>query len=225
MTILPADWPTLVSYSRDGKNLEATARLERVALKTPMPYVPDLDRNHAQIERLFAAALLRDESSRFPIRDEFELVVGRRDADPVPPTSRVRINLSPEVASESPETMNLSGPILDAAILSEFRTFMRPLLGTKKLDITWELLGGDEFDGKIVYVVQQEVGERRIRWLFDLTQETLSRVVFTDKDGKNQSSWTAAGERPVEKGRLPVDWEREANGTKTPVAVSPVTNR
>ncbi len=225
VTILPADWPTRISYSRDGKVIETTARLERVTLKAPMPYVPDLDRNHAQIERLFAAAMpimkLPAESGAV----DFEISVGPPGENGDSKISRISVRLTKDGESQSPETMWSEGPKLDAALLTEFRTLVRPLLRAKTLDISWELLGGDEVDGRIVYVVQREFDERRVRWMFDLEKAVLFRIEFAEKGGKVQSAWTASGWEKLAEPDLAIDWMREANGVKTPLSIAPVSSR
>lgn len=221
IAILPADWPVRMVYSRDGKEREAAARLERLSLRTSMTYVPELERNHAEVERLLAAMVQETRVPAGAAAVVFSASV-RRDAEPGEAReTRVRVRVGLAAGGEGQMADAAGETLADASIRAEFRAFAGPLLGRSKLSIDWELMGGDEVDGRIAYVIERRAGDRGVRWYVDLERRALLEVEIMGKDGKDRSIWKPGAWREFGALRWPASWERrDSRDERTVIEIS-----
>jgi S1-C subfamily serine protease len=215
IAILPADWPVRVKYSRDGKEREATARLERLSLRTSMTYVPDLERNHAEITRLLTAMT---RAARVPAGTAavvFGASLRGPEESAAAQQSRVRVGLTGSGEARIADAVGVS--FADASIWAEYRTFTGPLIGPTKLGIDWELVGGDEIEGRTAYVIERRDGDRTVRWSVDLERLALLQVEIVGKDGKDWSIWKPGAWQEFGPLRWPARWERRDSRNQTTV--------
>lgn len=212
LAILPAGWPVQLTVRRDGVLLTVHARLERLPLRVPAPWVPDREHNRAEVRRLLrelAAAGGATAVLRWRARlesdgqiGEHELTSGPRPPTPVRPPPRpaageAALRPSEELAQE---WARLTAPLhADLARLEE-----------------WELLGGDEVDGQVVWVVQQRADQALTQWKFDEDGRLREVVLDWLPAGESVEStsgaviWQAAAERLSDPRGWPAAWTRRS---------------
>jgi S1-C subfamily serine protease len=206
IAILPAEWPVRVTYARGGVEREATARLERLTLRSSTTYVPELERNHAEIERLLGALTRETRVPTDAAAVTFDARAGGIAEAAVSNGARVRVPLG---GADAAAAQNGGGePFADASLWAEYRLLAAPLLGARELTVDWELIGGDEIEGRIVYVIERRVGERSVRWMVDLERVALLAVEIAGKDGKERTVWKPVAWREFGTLRWPETWER-----------------
>jgi hypothetical protein len=82
-----------------------------------------------------------------------------------------------------------------------------PVLARQKITLGWELLGGDQIDGRIVYVVERRFASGgRVRWKFDLESGHVVQAAVGHEAVPEAALWTpiagAAGDA------WPLAWTR-----------------
>jgi S1-C subfamily serine protease len=184
---LPAGWPVAVGLRRGGQELVVQTRLAPLALPNLPVYIPALADNHAEIRRLLADFAGRD--------------VGRAGLRAA--------NITCEVSHEA-ENGQLQPSWPSAAVAQEWHDFVTPLLNPPDLDVTWEALGGDEVEGRIVSVIEQRLPDgRRLRWKLDFDTGDLRAVTIGDATETELVTWQPEARRRFGDLRWPAKWVRE----------------
>lgn len=204
VTTMPAGWPVVFRVRRGGETFDLTVRLDRMPLAQEMPFAANLAQNQREAELCFRRCYANDLRGERP--DEVD---------------GWRIVLQPE--DSAAKTLTLSGDAeetLPKTAIEEFALLAPPLLTMPEIGLRWRLEGGDELDGRIVYVVAQDVGEKTVaRWLFDLDTDRLIAAAIGDRDAPYRGLWRP-GERQLFNGLLwPKTWTREADGARQAFAV------
>ena len=213
LAIMPADWPITLRLRRDGQLMAVATRLERLALRVPFVYVPDLEHNHTELARILDRHAERAQTRvAQPVSHvTFEGRFGPADQESAEPfTVVVR---SPETATaERDGQPAVVGP-LNSTLREEWRLLALPLLFRPQIGVDWELLGGDEVDGRIVNVVERRPDDaRRIRWKFDWQTDRLVEVSIGSDEESAAIVWSPG--RPESCGQLdwPSVWKRCSSG-------------
>ncbi|MBI5866198.1 MAG: trypsin-like peptidase domain-containing protein [Planctomycetes bacterium] len=209
IAILPAEWPVSLTVLHDGKERQIAARLERLSLRLPMSYLPDLEINQRELARFFDAATRRERPGSAQSADWS--VEWRQDAaNAAARELHLRIDLTAAGESQTPADICPDAPEAAEAWM-EWRLLTRPLLGARTFDPDWELIGGDEREGRIICVAERRLpGEQKVRWCFDLGTHELAAVEFLEKGEKRRAVWTASDPAPMGGLRWPAKWRREA---------------
>ncbi|MBL8878747.1 MAG: trypsin-like peptidase domain-containing protein [Phycisphaerales bacterium] len=224
LAILPAEWPVELTLHRDGRELTTTARLERLPLKLPKPWVVDWTYNLSQCRRIWGRMLY---GMRIPptglasvqidgaLTENSESDVTRECSVAVfGAGSHATVSLGGEPLAIA--LSNLSDDARESAanskrVWAEWLALIRPLVAPPEIGIGWEVRGGDEIDGRIVWVVEQRGVERvRVRWLIDFETHELRGGVITDDKGAEQARWRVGENQQARESRLPAVWERVA---------------
>ncbi len=195
--VLPADWPMTLRLRRDGQERAVRLRTERVTLRMPVAYVMDLSHNHQEVRRQFerfeSAAKLRRAADAPPVAWRVALTFGD------PPVRGERLwrdadDAEALIAEES-------------AARSEWLTLCEPLLSAVQIGFGWELLGGDEVDGRVASVIERrERAGRRTRWKFSLDDDALLACAFGDDEQPERVQWLARNDGP--RAAMPTSWRR-----------------
>ncbi len=226
----PSGWPVALRVRRGERELELTARLDRLPVRAGMIYLRDPELNQREVRRFFDR--WRSGSGVDRIDSTAELLLrGRLHAADGPPQEiilrhRPLTRLVVQDAEHSltlpivsPGTQPASQPVppadiegaphLDPDLWTEWLELTEPLLAQPQLSLDWELIGGDETAGRIAVVIQHRLADdRRVRWFLDLdTAEPLRAIVL--KDAQTVSA-TWDFEQPVRHGGivLPRHWKR-----------------
>jgi hypothetical protein len=106
------------------------------------------------------------------------------------------------------------GAFADEALWSEYRLLAAPLLGVRQLSVDWELIGGDEIDGRIAYVIERRVGDRALRWYLGLDDGALLAAEVAGKGEKDVAVWRPGVWHDFGPLRWPERWERSNAGSE-----------
>jgi S1-C subfamily serine protease len=213
LAILPADWPVTLELRRDGQPLELVARLDRLASGTPLLYVVDLDHNHAELAKILDRRARRTGSR---VERVFSRVIFEGDVmtetGETGQSFTLSVALQPLSGDRSPAGGAASEEApLGLAVRREWQNLALPLLRAPQIDLRWELLAGDEVDGRIVNVIERRSGaERHVRWKFDYQTDELRQVAFSSRDAPASVVWSAAAPRDFGSLRWPGQWTRRA---------------
>ena len=203
---LPANWPVMMKLSSNGRPVDVMVRLERLPLRLPLTYLLDMEHNHAELKAVLDR---HSRTTRECVEGELSQVVFR---------GRVRAGV--EAAERECElvftlddavTEGDSSLLLEAVVREEWRRLCLPLLTRPRIDLKWEMLAGDEVDGRIVNVIEYRPRpESRVRWKFDWQSDELLQVTFGDREEPEMVYWTPAS--PGRRGGLdwPSEWTRRA---------------
>jgi len=202
MAILPADWPVTLRLRRDGEPIELTTRLERLPLRMSLQYVPDIEHNHAELlgvlDRAASADITRGEEPWASA-----IFQGQVRSAGAGEGRAWTVFVGTYRATEPDENG------LDPTLRDEWRVLTRPLLARPEPDLRWELLAGDEVDGRLVNVIERRLDDdRRVRWKFDWRTDELRQVVFGTADDPEVATWTPANRKEFDGLRWPFKWSR-----------------
>ncbi len=200
LAIMPADFPLRLSIRRGQGRLDAVARLERLPIRDLPPFVPDLAQNHRELRRLLADARTAAGDFAPPLAPLAARVCGSGvsadaalelefDADG---NLCVRCDGGRRLigADAAPAAMSAVARGDDEALWSEWRAVVDPLRREVDVDATWELIGGDDIAGRIAYVVERRLPEkRRIRWFFDIDTHALLEATLHEGDRADGVIW------------------------------------
>jgi S1-C subfamily serine protease len=216
LATLPANWPMTLGLRRGDELVETTARLQRLPLGTPLLYLVDLEHNHAEL----AGVLDRHaEHSRMRVEEAFTRVVFEGRLHSVSDGESSEIALVVDSAEGSDFSANervattqaIEDDPIDQALCDEWQALARPLLARPLIDLHWELLAGDEVDGRIVNVIEcRPDARRRLRWKFDWQTDALLQMTSGDQQQPEAVVWSPR--EPVTFGELhwPRVWTRRA---------------
>jgi hypothetical protein len=189
LAILPADWPVTLKLIRDGQSVEVAARLERLPLGVPLVYVPDLEHNHRELLNLLDRSAKRTGTS---LRRPFSRVVfrGRVRTGQGGEVRTVVLTVASRVDSAATAEPLPSEEPVDASLADEWQELASPLLARPEVDLRWELLAGDEVEGRIVSVVERRIeADRRIRWKLDFQTDELRQVTIGTQERPAEVAW------------------------------------
>lgn len=223
LAILPADWPLRVALRRDGVEQEVSARLERLPVRMPRPWLVDWKYNHSQLRRLWSEIHTRlGISPADRLLGEFEvdqtatrggrserrsLRVVVREGGTVAviqhPDARLSVDLSQLTEPAEPNEPD------SKRIWAEWLSLVRPLVSILEIGAGWELRGGDELDGALVWVIEfRDATRMRTRWFVDFSTGELCGGSIADETGIEQARWRIR--ESVGGGRFPERWQRLA---------------
>lgn len=227
LAILPAGWPVELEARRDQQRLRATARLERMPVRLAKPYLLDLQRNHAELRRLWGRyeRLDRKAPGQIVARLEFGGTLTwpggegprRRELNGVlAAPGGLRVAAGDEaVAIENAKIEDLAerwnAAAEDwraAAVWTEWLLLVEPLLRPPAAGTGWEVLGGDEVDGRIAAVIERRGGGVRLRWKFDFEGGQLLAATAGTDEQPERVAWRPSGRREVRGLILPTGWTR-----------------
>jgi S1-C subfamily serine protease len=201
LATLPASWPVTLKLRRDGELLETTARLDRLPLRMPLTWLVDLDHNHRELLGILDGHAQRARTrfaqpfSRVTFEGRIRETTGSR-ADHSGGSGRpFTVSVDTETAEgvSLAETGPQSNEPLDSAVRYEWTRLAHPLLARPQIDLSWELLVGDEVDGRIVNVVECRYdADRRVRWKFDWQTDELLLVTVGNQEQPSVVVWTPA---------------------------------
>ena len=196
LTTLPANWPTPIRFRHGGEERTAIARLERVSLRLPVVYLPEIEENAALVSRLVGAFRrslgLSDESAA----GAFEITAslnGPIETAAGPRTGRIRIT-----ADRGAEWLSDDSKATDTAPAADRlpaepwlrdATMMLRLLDPKHLpDLI--VIGGDEIEGRVVLVMELRAKDGAwARWSFDLFTLALRGCALGNGGPEPSSEW------------------------------------
>ena len=216
LTTLPSEWPVLLRLRRDGREYRTAARLERLPLGAAVPFLVDLEHNHAQIRRLlrrYAENDLRKRAGRATevnwrgrlkrtvadVEHAFDLIV-RQKLDGALRIERVRDGgnevFETTIGDSRPPTSSASPAWQDAELWYEWHRLTAPLLGDVELSVGWELQAGDEVGGRITHVLEHRTeASERFRWKFDVqSANLLAATVLANPDARDPICLPAVSE-------------------------------
>ncbi len=212
LTTLPAGWPVKVTVRRRDQQVTAEMRTERIPAPLPKPLELDYPHNHAEIRRLIepyrlpaAATAAKDEPTT--AQSDPQTQVGGTD-------SGERAVTQFHVAVKDGAAAGAS----DNRLLDEWTRLAAPLATGEKVTLGWELIGGDEVSGRVVYVVERRhASGDRVRWKFDLETERLIQAALGTEEPPESTLWTAtdADRRAI----WPTEWLR-MGVSSDPIAVT-----
>ncbi|MFO0838265.1 MAG: trypsin-like peptidase domain-containing protein [Phycisphaerae bacterium] len=190
---LPADWPVRVRVRRGGNEMDLSARLERLPFKLGTAYETDREINLAELRRLWRGAARRD-LGLSAAGDAFEwrgrIACGDRVAPLHVRQSRdghIEAEIGETQRAQEQESQSAGGepaafaagrfeigagapPVavnesLNIRLWDEWRRITNPLVFETEFGVGWEVIGGEEIDGRIASVVENrsEPGVR-VRW-------------------------------------------------------------
>lgn len=234
LATLPASWPVTLKLRRDGEFLETTARLDRLPLRVPLTWLVDLDHNHRELLGILdrhaqrARTRFAQPFSRVTLEGRIRETTGTRadhsGGSGRPFTVSVDAEMAEGVslAGTGPE---LTGP-LDPALRDEWLKLALPLLARPRIDLRWELLAGDEVDGRIVNVVECRYdADRRVRWKFDWQTDELLQVTVGNQEKPSVVVWTPAAPEPFGAIVWPSRWTRRTQaGDEAVVDIESITS-
>jgi S1-C subfamily serine protease len=210
LATLPANWPVPLKLFRNGQTFEAAARLQRLALGTPMLYLVDLEHNHAELAKVLDGHASR---TRTRLEQPFSRVVFEgwiRSADEAGGQAvSLVVESYAETTADDSQTPLPADEMIDPAVRDEWHELALPLLARPEIDLRWELLAGDEVNGRIVNVIERRLdAQRRIRWKFDWQSRELLEVTIGDQEQPDAIAWSPGA--LVEYGQLrwPGKWTR-----------------
>lgn len=208
--ILPADWPVTLQYMREGTLHAVTARTDRLTTGLPLVYLVDLEHNHAEIVRQLERFERR---ARLRVADAAavtcELSVARSGAEDTQPIM-VRVEAMEDMcSSERPLKPCHQG---DAPIdwSAEWGAVCRPLLWPPRIELGWEMIGGDEIAGRVASVVERRCADGvRLRWKFAYDDDALLQVTIGDDHQPECVRWSVALMQQGFDQEWPAAWIRE----------------
>lgn len=223
LAILPAEWPLQLTLRREGIEQTVTARLERLPIRMPRPWVVDWKYNHSQVRRLWSeirAQLQFSATDQAP--DTFEAdLSATRDGRSERTALRIKVRdggsgveiqtLGTEISADISHLADAlrPGDPDSRRIWAEWLALARPLLSDPEIGAGWELRGGDEWEGAIVWVVEYRgAGRTRIRWYLDFETGVLCGGAIADETGVEQARWRILETISVGAGRFPARWQR-----------------
>ncbi|MGE0481137.1 MAG: S1C family serine protease [Phycisphaerae bacterium] len=243
LATLPSGWPVTAVLKRAGNDVIVTARLERLPVKVDKPYIVDLAVNHAETRRLWQRYRRDDRGApersvtRVTWRGRLRPLPGHLAADPASaadPTAdthtALRVDQTPErvvvhVANDerafeqSAPTAQRAGtdpPWTDARLWSEWLTITQPLLTAPRIEVGWELLGGDEVNGCVAAVIERRLeGGGRVRWKLDFQTAALLSASVGDEQEPERVTWIAERRVDGDGLKLPRRWQRQVGATPT----------
>lgn len=226
ITVLPANWPVLLKLRRDGRELTTVARLERLPVRGLPPFQLDLRYNHGQIRELLdryeagdrkqpgrrvaqlawrgrfthAGGALRQAADLSVMQDAAGLLQVQKDGEAL--TLRL---------ADDPQTPPGRGPTdeawRDPAFWALWQQATGPLLARPKIELGWELLGGDEVGGRVAWVLERRLASgRRVRWKFDFQTDQLLQIAIGDEQQPEAAVWTPDSRREGGGLRWPRIW-------------------
>lgn len=239
LAILPADWPVQLSLRRDGRDITTTARLERLPVKMPKPWMVDWKYNQSQVRRLWgrlaAQVRMSDPGISSAVLSTGLLVQSseRRENHSL----RVEVfggashaTIAKGDESIPVEATNLSNDVGDAAwntarIWAEWLALLRPLLSKPEIGVGWELRGGDDLDGRTVWVVENRGVERaRLRWFVDYETSELRGGAIVDDRGVEQARWRVRDWVQLGGMRIPARWQRTHDEREWTLTITQATD-
>jgi hypothetical protein len=192
---LPAGWPVSLDLRRDGKPVTVRLRLEALPLRGMPLFVPDLQLNHAEIRRVFRLYEQSDQQAEIS-----------QDGSPKQADFRVRCQIGAGAMQDGWPS---------AAVQEEYEQLAAGLVGPRRLDVSWELLGGDEVDGQIVSVVEQRLATgRRLCWKFGFDSHELVLAAIGTAEQPEAVSWQPGARREFGTLRWPEVWVRRSPGAE-----------
>jgi S1-C subfamily serine protease len=226
LATLPANWPVALKLRRDGKALDVVARLDRVPLRAPLLYVVDIEHNHAELARLLDRHARRMGTrvgrpfSRVTFAGRVRSETGSADR------AFTMVVASPaEAPFAAIDTQPATDDPFDVTLRDEWRALARPLLARPELDLSWELLDGDEVAGHIAGVVERRLDSGgRVRWKFDWQTSELLQVTVGDGEQPEAVVWQPASVQPFGETNWPRTWTRRtSSGNETVIEIESVT--
>jgi len=217
---LPAEWPVSVRVRRGEQTLEATARLERLSLRTPMVYLPEPRQNRAE------AAQVLDE-----LRAALQLTgAGAPRWRATLTAASLEAPAELELGAATPEAQD---ELSDRA-RAEWAALAAPLTMADEESAGLELLGGDAIDGRIVWVVERRAADApAVRYFVDRERAELLEARVGAADAEGVVVWRPADVREFDAGRWPARWTRRGDAgvseleieafTRETVAEAPAT--
>lgn len=214
--ILPADWPVRLQFMRDGTLHAITARTDRLTTGLPLVYLVDLEHNHAeigrQLERFEQRARIRNADAAAA---SCELRVGPSDASGTQPIV-VRVGADADACLG----LHSLGPcVQDASAIdwsAEWGAICHPLLWPPRIELGWELIGGDEIAGCVASVVERRCADGvRLRWKFAYDDDALLQATIGDDQQPECIRWTVALTQQSFNGAWPTAWVREGPEGRT----------
>lgn len=219
VALLPANWPVELVFRRDGRELRGTARTERLAIKAPYVFLPDFELNLEQVRSAWTrfgksvgsstlsdakqasiTGILRAKLARGEAMFPFSALVDR--------AGLVDVQMSPgtdPATGQSASGDRFKSQAADAARL------IAACAGLREIGVGWDLVGGDEVEGRIVSVVQHkaEAGSR-LRWKFAEGTGELLAASTVDDEARESATWQPTDWREIDGMRVPVKWHRTA---------------
>ncbi|MFN0138443.1 MAG: S1C family serine protease [Phycisphaerae bacterium] len=219
VALLPADWPVEIVYRRDGRELRGRARTERLAIKAPFVFLPDVELNLEQVR----AAWKRLDASRgtSALADATKVSIsGIVRAKSIRGEAVFPFSASVDRAGivdvtmfdgKEPATGQTTSGDAHKATTADLARLVAACAGVREIGVGWDLVGGDEIDGRIVGVVQHkaEAGPR-LRWKFAEDSGDLLAASAVDDEARESASWRPLEWREVDGARLPMRWQRTA---------------
>lgn len=211
LAIMPADWPVTLHLRRDGRPVEVTARLERLALRVPLVYVPDLEHNHGELAKILDrhAQRTRMRISRPASQVTFK---GRITSDEGQAGEAFTVVVDTGIGEVRVADAQANADVtLDSALQDEWRQLALPLLAAPQIDLSWELLAGDEVRGRIANVIERRFDtERRIRWKFDWQTDELLQVTIGSGEEPETVAWSPGTPQQLGEFHWPRTWKRRS---------------
>lgn len=227
LAILPAGWPVELEARRDQQRLRATARLERLPVRLSKPYLVDLQRNHAELRRLWGRyeRLDRKAAGQAVARLEFHGTLTWPGGNQPQRAELSAVFAAPAAlrVESGGETFAIEGATLEdlserwgapgedwraAAVWCEWVLLMQPLLRAPAPGAGWEVLAGDEVDGRLAGVVERRGGGVRLRWKFDFESGQLLAATAGTDEQPERIAWRPSARREVRGLIVPTAWVR-----------------
>jgi hypothetical protein len=101
------------------------------------------------------------------------------------------------------------------AIAEEYEQLAAGLLGERALDVTWELLGGDEVGDRLVTVIEHRLPTgRHVRWKLSYDSHELCAATIGTAEQPEAVTWEPGPRRDFGALRWPAHWVRRSPGSE-----------